>query len=58
VIDEASGEWIYALRIKADTFQPKVFKKGTYTVEVDGKTVKGLQGTGLENAAVVKVSLN
>jgi len=56
VIDETTGEWIYALRIKGDTFQPKVFKKGTYTVEVDGKAVKGLKAEGLENKEVVEVA--
>jgi hypothetical protein len=57
VIDEASGEWIYALRINGDTFQPKVFKKGTYTVDIDGKIIQGLEATQLKDPAVVEVKL-
>jgi hypothetical protein len=55
VIDEADGEWIYALRINGDTFQPKVFKKGTYTVEVNGKPVKGLKAEMLDDPRVIEV---
>ncbi len=55
VIDESTGEWIYALRINGSTFQPKVFKKGTYTVEVDGKSFKGLKAGKLNDPAVIEV---
>ena len=34
VIDQQSGEIVYTLRIKGDTFRPKVFRKGTYAVKV------------------------
>ena len=34
VIDESTGEIVYTLRIKGSTFQPKVFKKGVYTIKV------------------------
>lgn len=34
VIDEATGEIVYTLRIKGSSFRPKVFKEGTYTVKV------------------------
>jgi len=34
VIDENSGEVIYAVRIKEQSFRPKVFKPGVYTIEV------------------------
>lgn len=57
VIDEATDEWIYALRINGDSFQPKVFKKGTYTVEVDGKSFPGLEARVLNEPAVFKVKL-
>ena len=57
VIDEATGEWIYALRIKGNNFQPKVFKKGTYTVEVNGKPHKGLKATKLNDPKVIEVKL-
>jgi hypothetical protein len=57
VIDETTGEWIYALRIKGDIFQPKVFKKGIYTVEVDGKVFKGLEARKLNDPAQVELAL-
>jgi hypothetical protein len=44
VIDEADGSWVYALRIRGTEFRPKVFKKGSYTIEVgegDSKKVIG-----------------
>ncbi|VGO12356.1 hypothetical protein PDESU_00908 [Pontiella desulfatans] len=55
VIDEGTGEWVYALRINGDTFQPKVFKKGTYTVEVDGKILRGLEARQLNDPEVVEI---
>ena len=57
VIDEATGEWIYCLRIKGDTFQPKVFKKGTYTVEVNAKKYSGLEAKQLNEAEVLTINL-
>jgi len=57
VIDESTGEWIYALRIKGTRFQPKVFKKGTYTVEVNGKAIKGLRAYRLNDPEVIEVAL-
>ena len=32
VIDEATGESVYSLRIKGSSFRPKVFKKGSYKI--------------------------
>ena len=49
VIDQGDGEIVYTLRIKGDSFRPKVFKSGKYTVKVgelgtDGvKTLKNVQ---------------
>jgi hypothetical protein len=34
IIDEADGEIVYTLRIKGDTFRPKVFKDGKYCIHV------------------------
>ncbi len=34
IIEEASGEIVYTLRIKGDTFDPKVFAEGSYTVKI------------------------
>jgi hypothetical protein len=36
VIDQASGETVYTVRIKGSAFTPKVFREGTYTVKVSG----------------------
>ncbi len=57
VIDQATGQWVYALRIQGDSFQPKVFKKGVYTVEVNGKAFKGIEATKLNDPAVLKIKL-
>ena len=57
VIDEESGDWVYSLRIKGDSFQPKVFKKGSYTVEVNGMALTGLKADKLDDPAVVEVEL-
>ncbi len=48
VIYEPSGEVVYSLRIKGIQFQPKVFKDGTYTIEIGEqpdnlKTYSGLE---------------
>jgi hypothetical protein len=41
VIDEANGEIVYTIRIKGNSFRPKVFKAGAYTVKVgEQDTVK------------------
>ena len=49
VIDEATGEIIYTLRIAGTEFRPKVFKGGKYTIKIDDpdsgrvKTLTGLE---------------
>jgi hypothetical protein len=40
VIDEASGDWVYALRIRGGEFRPKVFAQGSYTIEVGESDTK------------------
>ncbi|MEC7725813.1 MAG: hypothetical protein VYD05_09890, partial [Planctomycetota bacterium] len=50
VVDEATGDVVYTLRIRGQRFTPKVFKPGTYTVHVSGqpgptKTLSGLVAT-------------
>jgi hypothetical protein len=61
VIDEANGQWIYALRIKGNTYRPKVFQDGSYTIEVgEGPAKKILQGVksiGLQGKEIIEVSL-
>jgi hypothetical protein len=37
VINEASGETVYTIRIKGSNWQPKVFEAGTYTIEIGGQ---------------------
>jgi len=34
VIDESNDEIIYTLRINGNSFRPKVFKKGKYTIKI------------------------
>ena len=34
VVDEADGQVVYTLRIRGNSFRPKVFREGTYTVRV------------------------
>ena len=50
VIDEATGERIYSIRLKdgETTFRPKVFEEGMYSVKVfdpDAKKEKTLTGS-------------
>lgn len=60
VIDESTGEWVYALRIKGNSFQPKVFKKGSYTIEVgEGgktKTLRGVHAESLEEKLELSIA--
>ena len=38
-------DWVYTLRIRGTEFRPKVFKQGTYTIEVgEGAGRKILKG--------------
>jgi hypothetical protein len=61
VIDEASGEIAYTLRIKGQEFRPKVFAKGTYTLrvgELDArmKEVKGVQAMDPDQAGMLELN--
>ena len=47
VVDEATGEVVYTLRIKGTAFTPRVFKAGTYTVKVNDKSYPGRQARKL-----------
>ena len=57
VIDEANGEVVYTLRIPGTEYRPKVFKQGTYTLKVDGRTFPGLRAGG-RDAKVLQVRLD
>lgn len=59
IIDESAGEWVYALRIKGTRFQPGVFKRGAYTIEVgrgdDKKIFKAVQADSLHEPGILEV---
>ena len=45
VVEEKTGEVVYTLRIKGNSFRPKVFANGNYTIRVgEGKNQKVLNG--------------
>jgi len=60
VVDEASGDWIYCLRINGTSFRPKVFAKGDYRIEVgegaSRQVFEGVQATSLEEDGVLEVA--
>jgi hypothetical protein len=51
VVDEASNEVVYTLRIAGSQFRPRVFKQGVYTIHV-GEGEHKATLTGVESAAV------
>jgi hypothetical protein len=61
VIYEPTGEVVYSLRIQGTHFKPKVFKDGTYTIEIGEqpskmKTFSGLDAQeDVENNEVIRV---
>lgn len=53
VIKETNGNIVYTIRINGNTFRPKVFEAGKYTVKVSkGKNLKTLQG--VESIGITK----
>lgn len=53
VIDESKKETVYTIRAQGESFTPKVFRSGTYTVRAigpDGKTIKELTGLKAQKA--------
>jgi hypothetical protein len=52
VVDEATGDLVYTLRIRGRRFTPKVFKPGVYTVRVSGQPgpVKMFEGVVASSA--------
>ncbi len=61
VVNETDGDVVYTLRINGTSYQPKVFKKGTYTVYVsDGsviRTIKNVHSIGRTDKSAITVSL-
>ena len=62
VIRENDGNVVYTLRIKGDTFRPKVFEEGTYTIMIgEGdnlQALKGIKPIGMHEAKTIAVKLN
>jgi hypothetical protein len=61
VIDQASGEILYTLRILGTTFRPKVFRQGVYTVKVGQqpdriKTIKDVKSLPPGEEATLNVA--
>jgi alkaline phosphatase D len=62
VIDQGDSEIVYTLRIKGDSFSPKVFKEGTYTIKVGEpdtgqiKTFKDVQSVSSDSEQTIEVS--
>jgi hypothetical protein len=63
VIEEASGEVVYTLRIDGNEFRPKVFARGKYTVKVGEpgtsrlKTLTGINAVGEESSDSIEIEL-
>ena len=61
LMEEKSGEVVYTLRIKGNSFRPKVFAKGKYTVKVgegdDRKVIKGVDALPKTEKKTLKVDL-
>ncbi|MBE3096887.1 MAG: alkaline phosphatase D family protein [Planctomycetes bacterium] len=62
VVEEASGEIVYTVRIKGTEFRPKVFATGAYTLRVGQqpgrmKELKGVQALAPDQAAEVVVEV-
>jgi len=60
IIDETYGDVVYTVRVPSDTYQPKVFRDGTYTIRIiDGESVEELTGIEAlrENSTVVEIGI-
>jgi len=63
VIDEATGEVVYTLRLSGTEFRPMVFKTGRYTLHVGEpgtdriKVLTSIESLGLSEAGTIEVSL-
>jgi len=61
VLNERNNEVIYTVRIKGNSFKPKVFEGGKYTVKLgEGekrKTLSGLEASDADDRPAIKVKL-
>ena len=48
VIEEATGEILYTVRVPGDRFQPRVYAAGKYTVKIGREKPTAKTFTGLE----------
>ncbi len=59
VVDESNGEVVYTLRIQGNSYRPRVFQKGKYTIHVgEGsrrKTFRGIESIGLKGEKTLEV---
>ena len=61
VIEESNDEIVYTLRIKGESFRPKVFEKGSYTIKIGGqvagdvRTLKNVRSLAPDKKEVIEV---
>ena len=64
IIDESSNKIVYTLRIKGNSFSPKVLAAGSYTVVISQpdenrfKTVRNIQSISSQEAKTIKVDFS
>ncbi|MFK7850576.1 MAG: hypothetical protein AB8D78_06320 [Akkermansiaceae bacterium] len=63
VISEEKGEILYTVRVKGNSYQPKVYSEGKFTVKVgrdkaDGHIMKGIVASEEKVAETVKIKLD
>ncbi len=61
VINESTGETVYTLRVQGNSFAPKVFEKGFYTLKIgdqkeNNKILKGIESIAEKNEETINVS--
>jgi len=62
IINEKKDEIVYTIRVQKNTFRPKVFEKGLYTIKVGNpdigkmKTFKKIQSLDLNKKQIIKIN--
>ena len=63
VINEKNNEIIYTIRINGNTFRPKIFETGTYTIKISEpdkqivKVINSVNPADSINSKVIKINL-
>ncbi len=63
IVDESNGETVYMLRIQGQTFKPKVFRKGSYTLIVGEpeigklKTIENVESLNANEQKTLNIGL-